>query len=526
MRLLCSEHLRTGGQQKKAGALLRIVMCISFLSCLALPAGATTVTPQVSSGSFSDGTYAHTLALRSDGTVWAWGDNTYDQLGLGSSSTVTTSTSPVAVTGLTGKTFTAVAAGAQHSLALCSDHTVWAWGYNNYGQLGNTTTTSSGSGNGTYMSYSAVPVQVSIPSGTTIVAIAAGIDFSLALDSSGYVWAWGHNNLGQLGNTYFFTDDCLDLASSANLSNEVTPTQITKLSNISSIAAGGYHALAIEGTGSTSVVHAWGLDSCGQLGDGITTATDCELVPACSSLTSTWLSSYASNTPVAKTDLNGVTSVAAGSYHSLALMSDKTVRSWGWNGSGQLGNNSSADNSSTPVTVSSLTNITSLAGGSGHSVALDSSNAVWTWGDNYLGQLGNGTTTNTLVPTSTSVLSGASGITAAGDFTTAWKSDGTVWAWGDNYNGQLGNGSSSKDHTTASSSPSQVTSFSLTTLLGDFNNDGKVTALDALLCLQYDVGINSLGLTSAQALARGDMNGAGKITSVDALLILLKSVGL
>jgi Regulator of chromosome condensation (RCC1) repeat/Carboxypeptidase regulatory-like domain len=123
-----------------------------------------------------------TVFLKGDGTVWAWGSNSNGQLGNG---TTTDSSTPVQVSGLSG--VTAVAAGSAHAIALKGDGTVWAWGSNSNGQLGNGTTTDS-----------STPVQVSGLSGVT--AVAAGSAYTIALKGDGTVWAWGSNSNGQLGN--------------------------------------------------------------------------------------------------------------------------------------------------------------------------------------------------------------------------------------------------------------------------------------------------------------------------------------
>lgn len=507
--VLCMGSHRSAGQQKKAAAFSRILICLSLLMFIPYSVPAAT-TPQVAAGS------AHTVALRSDGTVWAWGDNSADQLGLGVSSTLTTSTVPVAVsvpTGFTG--IIAVAAGENHSLALKSDGTVWAWGNNTYGQLGDTidpNQTNPDTGATVIIASSAVPIQISELSGIT--AIAAGTGFSMALKSDGTVWTWGRNDLGQLGNgtslTYASSQPTAD-----QLAIEAKPTQLTTLSGVvTGIAAGGYHALALKNDG---IVWAWGLDSCGQVGDpALAVSSNC-------SLSSNRVIAHANATPQAVSGLTGVSSVAAGVNHSVARMSDGTVEAWGWNSSGQLGDGSTTD-SSAPVTASGLTGITEVGAGSGHTVALKSDGTVYTWGANGVGQLGTGTITSS--PTPATVLSGTAGIAAGEFFTVANKTAGTVWAWGDNSSGQLGNGTAVDAFGVATPTPVQVVSFSLTALLGDMNNDGSVKAVDALLALQYAVGINNQGLTSADALARGDMNGDGKISSVDALLILRKAVGL
>ena len=160
------------------------------------------------------GGWYHSLALKSDGSVWAWGTNNAGQLGNGSTSYF--SSAPVQVSGLTS--VSAIAGGAMYSLALKSDGTVWAWGSNNYGQLGNGTTTSS-----------STPVQVSSLTGVT--AIAAGSGHALALKSNDTVWAWGYGGNGQLGN--------------GATSNSSTPVQVSGLSKVYSISAGGFHSLAL-----------------------------------------------------------------------------------------------------------------------------------------------------------------------------------------------------------------------------------------------------------------------------------------
>ncbi|MCL2141249.1 MAG: hypothetical protein FWH42_06320, partial [Dehalococcoidia bacterium] len=163
---------------------------------------------------------SHSLALKSDGTVWVWGETYYGQL---ADSFFTTT---VQVSSLSG--VTAIAAGAYHSLALKSDGTVWAWGWNGNGQLGDGTATDR---------YS--PVKVSSLSGVT--AIAAGWDYSLALKSDGTVWAWGWNGDGQLGD--------------GTTTVRHTPVKVSSLSGVTAIAAGAYHSLALKSDGT---VWAWG----------------------------------------------------------------------------------------------------------------------------------------------------------------------------------------------------------------------------------------------------------------------------
>jgi Regulator of chromosome condensation (RCC1) repeat/IPT/TIG domain len=300
----------------------------------------------------------HALALRHDGTVLGWGANEYGQDGDGTSKgpeiceafNEACSTKPVVVGEL--GVATAVAAGGAHSLALLSDGTVAAWGANGYGQLGIGTT----SGPETCSRFpfeeacSTTPVAVGGLSG--VVAISAASRHSLALLSNGTVMAWGANESGEVGDG---TNEDKDV-----------PVAVKGLSGVVAISAGYEHNLALLSSGT---VVAWGRNFAGQLGNGTTTN---------------------SNVPVPVSSLSGVTAIAAGGFHSVALLGDGTVRTWGGNGNGQLGDGAVAVNSSVPVTVTGLSEVTAIAAGLAHSLALkaDGSAVAWGWNDN--GQLGNG----------------------------------------------------------------------------------------------------------------------------------------
>jgi len=331
---------------------------------------------------------SHSLALKSDGTVWAWGANGSGQLGNG---TNIGGYIPVQVKDNSGSPLTdiiAIAGGGWHSLALRNDSTVWAWGSNSYGQLGNGSNTDSN-----------VPVQVS--SLTGIIAIAGGSYHSLALKCDGTVWAWGYNVYGQLGN--------------GTWTNSNVPVQVSSLTSIIAITGGPLHSLAVKNDGT---VWAWGANGSGQLGNG------------------TW---DGSNVPVQVSSLTGIIAFDGGGSFSLAVKNDGTVWAWGDNYYGQLGNGTNT-NSNVPLQVNSLTGINSIAAGGGwHSIALKSDETVWSWGYNFYGQLGNGTWTNSNVPVQVNSLTGIIAIAAGGSHSLALKSDGTIWAWGDNLLGQLGN---------------------------------------------------------------------------------------
>gem|GEM_PF-1092115 len=291
----------------------------------------------VASGQAGD---AHSVALKTDGTVWTWGDNTYGQLGNG---TTTGALTPMQVTSLSG--IQMVAAGGFHTVALKNDGTVWAWGYNASGALGNGRTT-----------QSLLPVQASI---SGVSAIAAGSAHTVALKNDGTVWAWGRNTYGELGD--------------GTTTNRTTPVQVANLSNVARIYTKGDTSFAIKTDGT---VWAWGSNNYAQVGDG-TRAN--RLVPV-------------------QISISNVASIASGSAHTLAVKNDGTVWAWGYNNYGQLGNGTTTD-AYTPIMVSGLSGVTSAAAGQdGHSIALKSDGTMWSWGYNNTGQLGDGTLTNRLTP--------------------------------------------------------------------------------------------------------------------------------
>ena len=332
----------------------------------------------------------HSLALKSDGTVWAWGWNQYGALGDGTTNNRATA---VQVSGLSG--VVATGGGGFHSLALKSDGTVWAWGNNGGGELGDGTTI-----------YRLTPVQVGGLSG--VVALAGGGFHSLALKSDGTVWACGQNNEGQLGD-----------GTTIDRSNAV---QVSGLSGVVALAGGELHSLALKSDGT---VWAWGWNQYGALGDGTTNNRA---------------------TPVQVSGLSGVVALAGGYNHSLALKSDGTIWAWGNNASGELGDGTTTQRL-TPVQVSALRGVIALAGGGFHSLALKSDGTVWACGRNNEGQLGDGTTTQRLTPVQVGGLSGVVALAGGEYHSLAIKSDGTVWAWGLNFYGELGDGTTTQRNT-------------------------------------------------------------------------------
>jgi alpha-tubulin suppressor-like RCC1 family protein/subtilisin family serine protease len=364
---------------------------------------ATTSTPVVesppfggvralSAGGMLGNSDSHTVALKTDGTVWAWGGGLFGQLGDG----VTTGAATVPVLTLDLTNVSAVSAGGIHTLAVKTDGTVWAWGSNQYGQVGVQEQ---------FNFMRTRPVQLPGLSGFT--AVAAGGRHSLALKSDGTVWAWGTNTEGQVGNGTF--------------SQVVTePVQVTGLSNVRAIAAGPNYSLAVKTDGT---VWGWGSNAVGGF-------------PPVGGVLGLQ-NAFSTSTPVQLAGLSNVSTVAAGGYHALALKSDGTVVSWGNNQYGQLGDNGGTS-SPTPRAVSGLSNVTAVAAGIEHALALKSDGTVWAWGRNFAGQVGDGTTTDRKVPVHVSLGANATAVAAGLQHSAAALADGTVRTWGSNSSGQLG----------------------------------------------------------------------------------------
>jgi alpha-tubulin suppressor-like RCC1 family protein len=322
----------------------------------------------------------HSLALRqSDGSVWSWGKNTYGQLGLGGLADTNPHPVPQQVLGAGGKGYltgvVAIAAGVDSSYALKTDGTVWAWGGNITGELGNADS---------HISYSSTPVEVKVGKQTAlsgIVAVAAsGVDFGTdsgshvqALTSGGNIYSWGRNARGELGN---------NSTADSYLAVEVEGVNGNGfLSSINGIGALRDSSLAQSTTGQ---VYAWGDDGDGELGNGVTTG-------------------MAYKTPILS-NFSTATSVAGGDLDSMALSSDRHVWTWGSNMFGQLGNGSTTD-SNVPVQVSNMSSVTAISMGSFDGLAVRSDGTVWDWGLNGNGELGNGGTTNSSVPVQVTGLS-------------------------------------------------------------------------------------------------------------------------
>jgi len=329
---------------------------------------------------------SHILGLKGDGTVWSWGKNTYGQLGDGST---TNRFIPTKVPGLTD--IISIAAGLDFSLALKKDGTVWYWGHYPTGVSQD------------FIQYHN-PRQLTELS--DIVAIAAGERHSLALKHDGSVYGWGDFWKGQLG-------------------AQIVPyggaiVRINGLSGIVDITSGAYHSLALDMDGS---LWAWGDNSFRQVGNGVTNRNPVKV-------------------------MDNVKLIAACRETSMVQKENGSIWAWGKNEAGQFGNGMNQvalRYTGTPMQVSNLGNVQQIVGGaqSEHFLALDHNGKVWGWGYNENGQIGNSKASSfaQLTPIQVQGLSGISLIGTGGSASFAERTDGTVWAWGTNSSGQLGNGS-------------------------------------------------------------------------------------
>lgn len=321
----------------------------------------------------------------------------------------------VTVPGPPGVTFTALSSGSLHTLGLGTDGNAYSWGYNYEGQLGNGTN-----------ARAATPVRVAAPDGVVFTVLDAGGSFSVGLADDGSVYAWGEGVEGQIGNG---TTANVNVPTRVELPGDVRAVQVD---------AGEYNVLAL---GTDGQVYGWGKNSHGQLGLGDGATAWKQLVPALT------------QTPTGVT----FSSISTGSYHSLALTADGQAYAWGNNTQLELGQTGvNRINVPTPVPMPSGVRYSQVSAGGAYSTGIGDDGAIYSWGSNFDGQLGNDTTVGSVVPVKahapngvTFVAAEASGFRpqnegtraeAGGYHTVAIGSDGATYAWGRNSEGQLGTG--------------------------------------------------------------------------------------
>jgi len=341
------------------------------------------------------------LALSFSGELKSWGLNESGEAGIPASIDYTASHEINNI--FSSGQVKSVAAGENHSLVLKTDSTVWGFGLNDYGQLGSAP------------EKCFTPVEILKIS--NISKLAAGKHHSMALKQDGTILAWGNNANGQLGDM-----TTIDTQTPVQVKGK---DGIGVISGIIDIDAGDFHTAALDKDG---LVWTWGANSHGQLGNN----TDIDsLYPQIVKVKS---GAY----------LSDIVAIAAREYRTMALKADGSIWAWGANLFGQLGNGESGEDANKlyAVKIDSISNVRAIAAGKDHSVALKRDGTVWTWGANTWGQLGDGTNLKNSLPKKISGFeSEIIGISAGGDHTFAMDKNGAIWSWGRNDSGQLGDGS-------------------------------------------------------------------------------------
>jgi len=330
----------------------------------------------------------HALALRDDGTLWSWGWNYYGQIGNDKFLDVNLPTQIG-----TEKNWKEVSAGYWHSVAIKNDGTLWAWGNNWVGQLGDGT-----------QSDKKAPVQIG--SDSEWLSVSSGYSHNLAIKTDRTLWAWGNNSNGQLGD--------------GTNTNQGVPIQVGSLSDWVFISVGLSSSYAIKSDGT---LWAWGDNSKGQLGDG---------------------TSIGREMPIKIGHGTNWKSIAAGSGKVFGIQADNTLWAWGDNWLGQLGDGTTT-NSYVPKQIGSdqdWKTIASSRWSDGHSLAITTDGSLWAWGVNSYGKLGDGTTAQKMVPTKIGSETDWLLVSAGEQHSLGLKRDGSLRAWGWNDLGQLGDGTS------------------------------------------------------------------------------------
>jgi alpha-tubulin suppressor-like RCC1 family protein len=372
-------------ERSRGGCRVTLVWAGIVIEAVTPGEGAVTLGGTSTIAGAPEGTVLATLlAKRPAGSgAFTWGSNVYGELGVGYSGQ--SSATPEAVAGLA--VVNAVATGDYNTFAVLDDGTVWGWGLNAAGSLGDGTTIERHS-----------PVQAQGVSGA--VDVAAGYAHTLALMANGTVWSWGSNFAGQLGD---------------GTTVDSGPKPIPGLAHVAAVAAGRIHSLALTSDGT---LYAWGENGYGQLGDGTT-------------------ESRSTPTPV----LSGVGAVAAGDYHTVVLKTDGTVWGFGQNWYGQLGIGRQSNAHPLAEQAAGLTDVVSIGAGDYGSFAVTADGSAWAWGYNQYGQLGIGSVAEAqTTPAHVASLSGVAQVDGGETHTLFRLTDGSVFAAGSNYYGNLGEG--------------------------------------------------------------------------------------
>ena len=299
--------------------------------------------------------YNFTAATKTDGTLWGWGNNQYGQLG---DNSAVHRLSPVQNITFASN-WLQVSCGSNHTAAIKTDGTLWTWGRNAYGNLGNNSMTFTGISS---------PIQT-ISGGTNWGSVSCGYSLTGAIKTDGTLWLWGDNDRGQLGDN-------------TRLHRSSPVQTVTGGTNWSQVSCGSNHTAAIKTDGTLWI---WGRNAYGQLGDNTLTSK---------------------SSPV-QTIAGGTnwSSVACGSEITAAIKTDGTLWTWGINNIGQLGDNTLINRSSPVQTIAGSINWKKVSTGNFHIAAIKTDGILWTWGQNAFGNLGDLTVSNKSSPIQ--VISGA-----------------------------------------------------------------------------------------------------------------------
>ena len=449
-----------------------ILMLAVFVQLLLLTVDFSwAATPRVEAGG------NHTVALRTDGTLWAWGDNTFGQLGVGS---VIARNSPVRIGVDTD--WASISAGFYHTIALKSDGSLWAFGDNTKGQLGN----------GLAAFSQPAPVRIGIDKNWA--AVAAGDFHSIALKTDGSLWGWGDNTSGQVGTGSVMPD------------TQPLPVRIGTAADWIAIAAGGSHSVALK---ADHTLWGWGSNAAGQLGNGtnIYATAPVQIVLPPPFINSDWAA------------------VTAGQSHTVAVKTGGTLRAWGNNTFGQFGVGTKLDSDVPVQEIGLATNWAAATAGDSQSLGRKSDATIWAWGGNQSGQLGIGSNVDAPAPVKVGADTDWADVSSGSAHSVALKTSGTIWSWGDNALGQVGDG------TIISRNAPVLVAQARFLPKGDLNQNAAVDITDALKALRITVGLIQ---PTADDMITGDvaplLNGVpvpdGEINITDALLILRRVVGL
>ncbi|HSQ63879.1 MAG TPA: hypothetical protein VLM85_11725 [Polyangiaceae bacterium] len=291
-----------------------------------------------------------------------------------------------------------VAVGTLHACALQAGGALWCWGDNDSGEIGDGTAT---------LRNTPVPIMALTNVGQVS---AGGGDDTCAIGPDGALWCWGNNVTGQVG-------------SSGNaFGAELSPVRVTQLASVAQVSIGDMHTCAVQ---TDNTLWCWGNNPFGQLGIGTT---------------------IEEHSPVQVTALTNVAQVSARGEDTCAIKTDGSLWCWGDNSAGELGIGTTTALEESPVQVAALASVAQVGAGGPVTCAIQTGGALWCWGDNTWGAIGDGTTTDAPSPVRVTALTSVAQVSTAGDHVCAVQTDGALFCWGHNMLGQLGDGTTTDAH--------------------------------------------------------------------------------